>query len=169
MKLLGASVGTRDARLEPVIPEDGTNGNDGWTPILGGEADGTRSLLKVVDWTGGEGTKPQKGMYIGPAGYVATKADGFNFNIAKRVIILSAQTNSSGVASFTFGASPALSVPPAVRALPATTALLSGPTKSTVSAVTATGCTVTVQQQAVLTGIVSALAGATANIIVIEA
>lgn len=37
---------------------NGSNGTSGWTPILGGELDGTRTLIKVVDWSGGTGTKP---------------------------------------------------------------------------------------------------------------
>lgn len=169
MKLLGTSGGIRPNVLIPVIADDGTNGYNGWSPILAGEADGTRSLLKVADWTGGQGSKPATGMYIGTSGYVAAKADAFNFNTTKRILILSAQTNASGVATFTFSPSPPFAVAPTVRALPATTAVLSGPTRSTVSAVTTTGCTVTVQQQAILTGVISLLTGATANIIVVEA
>lgn len=145
----------------------GPEGNDGWTPVFGGEADGTRTLMKVVDWTGGEGAKPTIGMYIGPSGYVLTKAAAFNFNTQKRVRIYSAVTNGSGVATIDYSAL-SLSSAPQVVALPATTAVLSGPTRSTVSAVTASGCTVTVQQQAILTGVLSLLVGAMANVIIIE-
>lgn len=159
-----------DGKLVPIqVPETkGPTGNNGWTPILAGEQDGTRTLIKVVDWSGGNGAKPAAGMYLGTAGYVTDKVTAFNFNAAKRVMIRSAVTNASGVATITFGASPAFSVPPAVIALPATTAVLSGATRSVVSNVTASGCTVTVQQQAVLTGVLSLLVGATANVLVIE-
>lgn len=146
---------------------DGANGTNGWTPVLLPEQDGTRTLLKVADWVNGSGAKPEAGMYLGAGAYVATKAAAFNFNSAKRVMLASAQTNGSGVAAINYVAA-GFTIAPVVIALPATTAVLSGATRSTVSAITATGCTVTVQQQAVLTGIVSLLTGATANVLVIE-
>jgi len=145
----------------------GHDGLDGWTPVLAGEADGTRTLIKVADWTGGEGVKPATGMYIGTTGYVSTKAAAFNFNAAKRVITASGVTNAQGVATIDFSAM-AFAAPPNVVPLPATTPTLSGPTRSAVSAITKTGCTVTVQQQAILTGLLSFLVGATANVLVIE-
>lgn len=134
----------------------GANGTNGWTPILLPEQDGTRTLLKVADWVNGGGTKPATGQYLAAGAYVTDKAAAFNFNTAKRVRVYQATTNASGVATIDYSA------------LPATTAVLSGPTRSTVSAITATGCTVTVQQQAILTGIISLLTGATANVVVIE-
>lgn len=146
----------------------GPDGDDGWSPVFAGELDGTRTVIKVVDWAGGQGTKPAAGVYIGTAGYVATKASAFNFNAAKRVRAYSAATNASGVAAISY-ADLGLTAIPQVVALPATTAALSGPTRSAVSAITATGCTVTVQQQAILTGIISLLVGATANVLMIEA
>ncbi|MFT4056297.1 MAG: hypothetical protein QM681_17470 [Novosphingobium sp.] len=145
----------------------GPEGNDGWTPILAGEADGTRTLIKVVDWTGGEGIKPATGMYIGTTGYVATKALAFNFNAAKRVRAYSGVTNASGVAAINYS-DMGLTVAPQIVALPATTPTLSGPTRSAASAITLTGCTMTVQQQAILTGVLSFLVGATANVLVVE-
>lgn len=145
----------------------GPEGNDGWTPILAGEADGTRTLIKVVDWTGGEGAKPTTGMYLGTTGYVATKALAFNFNAAKRVRAYSGVTNASGVATINYS-DLGMSSAPQIVALPATTPTLSGPTRSVASAITATSCTVTVQQQAILTGVLSFLVGATANVLVIE-
>ncbi len=159
-----------DGTINPILTErgpEGPGGHNGWSAVFGGEADGTRTLVRVVDWIGGQGPKPAIGMYIGPAGYVAAKADAFNFNASKRVMILSGATNAQGVAMIPFNVT--FAVPPAVRALPATTAILSGATRSTVGMVSTTQCVVTVQQQAALTGIVSLLAGATANVIVIEA
>jgi len=144
----------------------GGAGVSAWTPMLAPEQDGTRTLIKVADWFGGTGEKPATG-YMATGGIVADKAQAFNFNAAKRVFVLSATTNASGVATVTFPV--AFAAPPNVRALPATTAVLSGPTRSTISNITTTGCTVTVQQQAILTGLLSVLAGATANVIVIEA
>lgn len=145
----------------------GQDGLNGWTPILAGEADGTRTLIKVADWAGGEGTKPATGIYIGTTGYVSTKAAAFNFNAAKRVITASGVTNAQGVAAIDYSAM-AFAAAPMVVPLPATTPALSGPTRSAVSAITKNGCTVTVQQQAILTGLLSFLVGATANVLVIE-
>lgn len=144
----------------------GGAGQSAWTPMLAPEQDGTRTLIKVADWFGGTGTKPATG-YMALGGIVADKAQAFNFNAAKRVLVLSAQTNASGVATISFGTT--FATPPNVRALPATTAVLSGATRSTISNVTTTQCTVTVQQQAVITGVISLLTGATANVIVVEA
>lgn len=151
----------------PESTTPGPQGNTGWTPILAGEADGTRTLVKVADWTGGQGEKPPIGMYLGTAGYVTAKADAFNFNAAKRVEVMSAPTNAQGVATIDYSAT-GFAKAPVVRALPATTAVLSGPTQSTVGTTTKTSTTVTVRQQALLTGVLSLLAGATANVLVIE-
>lgn len=156
-----------NGRGVPVELQNGANGANGWTPVLAPELDGTRTLLKVMDWTGGGGAKPPTGMYLGAAGYVTAKADAFNFNAAKRVAAASAVTNNSGVAAINYAAMK-FSTAPVVIALPATTAVLSGPTRTTISAITKDGCTATVQQAALLTGIVSLLAGATANVLIIE-
>lgn len=58
--------------------EDGTDGSDGddaWTPVFAAVADGARRVLRVTDWTGGEGAKPTTGLYLGPLGLTATLAD----------------------------------------------------------------------------------------------
>lgn len=161
------------AQGEGVMPltaptNEGPAGDDGWSPVLAGEQDGVRTLIKVVDWADGQGTKPQTGMYLGTAGYVAAKADAFNFNAAKRVMTASAQTNAQGVATLNY-TSAGFANPPAVIPLPATTSVLSGPTRSTVTGTpTKTSAQIQVQQQAPLTGLVSVLAGATANALLIE-
>jgi hypothetical protein len=54
----------------------GVAGDDGWSPIFGIASDGDRRVLQVSDWTGGEGTKPSTGQFIGPTGFVATIAEG---------------------------------------------------------------------------------------------
>lgn len=50
-------------------------GIGGWTPVLALiEIDG-RVVQQVVGWTGGSGTEPATGMFIGPDGFVADAAD----------------------------------------------------------------------------------------------
>jgi len=49
----------------------GATGDKGWSPILVIASDGARRVLQVDDWTGGEGTKPATGDYIGPTGLVS--------------------------------------------------------------------------------------------------
>ena len=45
-------------------------GLSAWTPIPAAVADGARRVLQIVDWTGGQGTKPATGLYVGAAGLV---------------------------------------------------------------------------------------------------
>jgi hypothetical protein len=54
----------------------GDQGDDGWAPLLAVATDGTRRVLQVVDWTGGEGTKPTTLGYIGATGIVSLIANG---------------------------------------------------------------------------------------------
>lgn len=54
----------------------GLTGDNGWTPELAVVTDGTRRVHQVVDWFGGEGTKPATGEYVGATGLVALIADG---------------------------------------------------------------------------------------------
>jgi hypothetical protein len=54
---------------------EGPDGDTGWSPVFAVVADGTRRVLQVSDWTGGEGTKPATGSYIGTTGLVANIAD----------------------------------------------------------------------------------------------
>ena len=57
---------------------DGTDGNDAWTPVPAFATDGARRVLKIVDWTGGEGTKPTVNLYVGASGLTATLADAID-------------------------------------------------------------------------------------------
>lgn len=56
-----------DVELEFLIPI----GAKGWSPVLSNVADGERRVLRLVDWVGGEGTKPAvpTDNYIGAAGF----------------------------------------------------------------------------------------------------
>lgn len=148
---------------------EGPDGPNGWTPLLAGEADGTRTLLKVADWTGGQGDKPALG-YIGTAGMVTAKADAFNFNAVKRVRAFSGVTNAQGIATITFPLDPPLTTTPAIIVLPAQPAVVVGGSKSELvpNSASKTGCQVKVTGTALLSSLVTALAGATANVIIIE-
>lgn len=53
-------------------------GPKGWSPILAAEMHAERSVLRVADWTGGEGTKPAITGYIGLTGIVATAAEAID-------------------------------------------------------------------------------------------
>lgn len=55
--------------------KQGDTGNKGWSPVPGAEADGELRLMTVVDWVGGEGTKPAITGYISPTGIVQDKKD----------------------------------------------------------------------------------------------
>ncbi len=66
----------------------GGTGTNGWTPILALVTDGERRVLQVTDWTGGTGTKPTSGLYVGATGLVA--------DIALAVDIRGAQGEQGG-------------------------------------------------------------------------
>lgn len=53
----------------------GDTGDAAWTPVFAIVADGERRVQRVTDWTGGGGTKPATGAYLGPTGFVATAAE----------------------------------------------------------------------------------------------
>jgi hypothetical protein len=52
----------------------GSAGADGWSPTFAIVADGSRRVVQVPDWTGGTGTKPTTGLYIGSLGLVSNIA-----------------------------------------------------------------------------------------------
>lgn len=53
----------------------GDQGFNGWTQIPAVENDGERRVHRVVGWTGGTGTAPTTGKYVGPNGFVDTAAE----------------------------------------------------------------------------------------------
>lgn len=65
---------TAAAVFDFTIPR-GDKGEKGWTPKLAAEADGSRRVHRVVDWFGGEGTKPATGDYVGATGLVSAIGD----------------------------------------------------------------------------------------------
>lgn len=146
----------------------GANGPNGWTPVLKPVADGTRTLIKVDDWVRSAG-KPATGFLSATGTLVATAAEAFNFNALKRVDMFTGVTGSGGIAAVIFD--PPFATAPA-KALPsATPNVLSGPVKAEIvsGTLTATGCQVRVTASALLTGTITALVGASVNVIAIEA
>ena len=176
--VVGGGMVLPSGRLNPVIADKGdpgkpgaastTPGPNGWSPVFAGEADGTRTLMRVIDWTGGQGTKPDAGMYIGTSGYVTTKAAAFNFNIQKRVRAYSQTTGAGGVAVIDYSAM-GFTVSPQVLPLSATGTVVTAPTRATVYDVTTTTAKVRVEAMTAVTSLWNALLGATANVLVIEA
>lgn len=57
---------------------DGTDGDAGWTPEFAVVSDGNRRVLQIADWTGGTGTKPGTGLYVGATGLEADVANGLD-------------------------------------------------------------------------------------------
>lgn len=51
--------------------EDGIDGGDGWSPVFETETVGNGSYLKIVDWIGGTGDKPNTLGYLSDQGVVA--------------------------------------------------------------------------------------------------
>lgn len=157
-----------DPTKDPALK--GPQGSNGWTPLMVGEADGTRTLVRVADWTGGKGDKPAVG-YLGGTGStgLVAKAAAFNFNAIKRVDIFSGVSNAQGIAAIAFA--PAFATTPA-KALPiGVPNVLAGPVTAAIVAgsVTKDGCQVKVTSTSLVGGAVAALVGATVSVIVIEA
>lgn len=57
---------------------DGVDGDEGWAPVVAVVSDGNRRVLQVAAWTGGSGTPPPSGKYVGAAGLVDLIADGID-------------------------------------------------------------------------------------------
>lgn len=53
------------------VPFSVQKGDNGWSPILGTEEVSGKMYVKFIDWTGGEGTKPDPPaeLYLGPSGF----------------------------------------------------------------------------------------------------
>lgn len=57
----------------------GATGNNGWTAVTANVTDGARIVQQIVDWTGGDGTKPSiVNQFIGAAGIVSSAAAATN-------------------------------------------------------------------------------------------
>lgn len=56
----------------------GEQGNNGWTPVLSLENRGNDRVVKIVNWTGGQGDKPAFPQYVGATGFTALQASAVN-------------------------------------------------------------------------------------------
>lgn len=65
--------------------DKGDKGDRGWAPICAVVTDGLRRVLQVTDWTGGEGTKPATGSYIGSAGLTTVLANAVDVRGAQGI------------------------------------------------------------------------------------
>lgn len=77
----------------------------GWSPILGVVSTNGSNILKVVGWTGGVGSIPATGVYVGSSGYVTNITDGIDIRGASgagAAVIFSAGASSAGLASIIF-------------------------------------------------------------------
>ncbi|RWQ35853.1 MAG: SGNH/GDSL hydrolase family protein [Mesorhizobium sp.] len=61
--------GDSGVEVDPTLAS-GLRGHHGWSMVTALIADGERRVRRVVDWTGGEGLKPDLGGYLGPLGLV---------------------------------------------------------------------------------------------------
>lgn len=64
----------------------GPSGLNGWTPVLAIVSDGNRRVQQVSDWTGGSGTKPAIGLYVGTSGFVADIANAVDIRGASGAV-----------------------------------------------------------------------------------
>lgn len=51
--------------------DDGATGFNGWSPVLAVVSDSDRRVVQVNSWTGGTGTPPTSGLYLGSSGLVS--------------------------------------------------------------------------------------------------
>ncbi len=56
----------------------GSIGTNGWTSVEAIVTDGERRVKQIIDWVGGNGTKPATGLYIGASGLTSVLADAVN-------------------------------------------------------------------------------------------
>lgn len=82
-------------------------GPAGWSPVLAVVSDSARRVLQITDWTGGEGTKPATGGYIGATGIVATAALAIDI---RGPIGATGPSNTLAIGTVTSAASPSATI-----------------------------------------------------------
>ena len=98
--------------LSSITGASGADGNAGWTPIFANTVDGSRIVQQVIDWVGGEGSKPPTGNYVGASGLVTLITDGVNIRGASGAgsgdVTGSASSVTGNIAVFADGTGKAL-------------------------------------------------------------
>lgn len=77
---IGATGATGPQGIQGVAGTNGTNGYNGWSPICAAIQSGSNIYLEVVDWVGGQGTKPNLTGYIGQTGIVSSQSQAMVIN-----------------------------------------------------------------------------------------
>ena len=98
---LNEMVGTWEQALVEAV------GPAGWSPILAVVSDSARRVLQITDWTGGEGTKPATGGYIGATGIVATATLAIDI---RGPIGATGPSNTLAIGTVTSAASPSATI-----------------------------------------------------------
>lgn len=82
-----------------VNSRQGAQGYQGYSPVFALVSDGVREVVKVVDWTGGQGPKPAINQFVGIGGLVSNIAQAINVkgadDTSKSVILSSNQEASN--------------------------------------------------------------------------
>lgn len=76
--------GSAGVSVNPTVAS-GLRGHHGWSMVTTPVSTEDGTFLRVVDWTGGEGIKPDVGAYVGAAGLVADIADAAPLDVVARV------------------------------------------------------------------------------------
>jgi hypothetical protein len=74
----------------------GAQGQKGWSPVLAIVSDGARRVFQVVDWVGGEGTKPAIGQYVSATGLTAVLANAVDVRGTAGATGVTGATGSAG-------------------------------------------------------------------------
>lgn len=75
---MSCNCSTSDCGCESVAIPSGQDGDNGWSPQFAVVTDDQRRVLQVSGWTGGTGTEPASGLYVGATGMVSDIADAIN-------------------------------------------------------------------------------------------
>ncbi len=74
--------------------------NDGWSPVFSLITDSARRVLKVTDWTGGEGSKPAINVYVTVSGLTGVLGDAIDIRGAAGATGSTGATGTNGATWF---------------------------------------------------------------------
>ena len=75
---------------------NGTNGRNGWSPIYSAVERGQDLVLRIVGWTGGTGSQPTNGQYIGLNGLVNNIDQAVNIKGPQGIQGIQGETGNDG-------------------------------------------------------------------------